>query len=66
MTQAVTTGILYGYVLLSSLQEVVFTGFVCGLGDAIAQVFIDRRKFNRYDLYRTARMASIGFFFTVS
>ena len=39
---------------------------MCGLGDCIAQVFIERRKRKKYDMLRTARMATIGLFFTVS
>ena len=41
------------------------TGLVCGLGDAIAQVFIEKKEFVQYDLHRTARMTAIGLVFTV-
>lgn len=38
---------------------------MCGLGDAIAQVFIEKRELEKYDLHRTVRMTAIGLVFTV-
>ena len=37
-----------------------------GLGDQIAQNFIEKRPFKRLDFVRTAQFASIGFFIAVS
>ena len=39
---------------------------MCGLGDGIAQIFIERRNKEKYDVIRTARMTTIGLLFTVS
>ena len=38
---------------------------MCGLGDVIAQKFIEKRKLAEYDVPRTLRMSAIGLFFTV-
>lgn len=41
-------------------------GFVCGLGDVIAQAFIEKRQLKNYNVHRTVTMTAIGFLFTVS
>lgn len=43
----------------------ILAGFVCGLGDVVAQVLIERKQLNKYDPPRTLRMAAVGLFFTV-
>jgi len=40
---------------------------VCCLGDSVAQLLLESKgAAKRYDIVRTIRMTSIGFFFTVS
>lgn len=65
VTQSVTTG--NDYVLGAAVARYASTptGLVCGLGDAIAQVFIEKKELVKYDLHRTARMTAIGLVFTV-
>ena len=50
-------------------HAIVFThtlpGFVCALGDVIAQTLIEKRQWRSYNVQRTATMGAIGFMFTV-
>lgn len=46
------------------LTQACTTGFVCGLGDVIAQTLIEKRQLKSYNVRRTATMGAIGFFFT--
>lgn len=41
-------------------------GFVCGLGDVIAQTLVEKKQLRAYNMQRTATMTAIGFLFTVS
>ncbi len=41
-------------------------GVLCGSGDAIAQIAIEKRKFKDYNVIRTARFFSLGVVFIVS
>lgn len=43
----------------------VRTGFICGLGDVVAQQCIERRGVAGHSWSRTRNMAAIGFCFTV-
>lgn len=48
------------------LMNFCLAGFASGLGDGIAQLLIERNGIEAYDVLRTARMAAIGLFLTVS
>lgn len=47
------------------LIQIMRAGFVCGLGDVIAQNFIEKRRLRDYNVRRTTTMTAIGFLFTV-
>ena len=44
---------------------VSLVGFVCGLGDIIAQTLVEKKQLRAYNMQRTATMTAIGFLFTV-
>ena len=72
LAQATSTGIhlqscLYRFCFFY-LEHVAYwyTGLVCGMGDVIAQQIIERKATVAHDWRRTAKMAAIGFCFTVT
>ncbi len=65
ITQAVTTGVCSSYNDYSTNYFIII-GFVCILGDGVAQMFIEKRQLTSYDIPRSVRMGAIGLMFTVS
>ncbi|KAG7508689.1 Mpv17 [Solea senegalensis] len=43
--------------------QIVTAGSLVGVGDVVAQQLIERRGLSQHNVYRTAKMMSIGFFF---
>lgn len=67
-TSTVSYGIKSKYVKLLKerpiLMQAIQTGILMALGDAIAQLVIEKRR-SDYSLMRTAKFGTIGFFYIV-